>query len=154
MGRKSKRNSNPRPGEKSTKKNQGESSLESQYEKLVEPQTSEKSHQFKLTRIVDRLALSLFEEEDDYENEYDGQELRLLFRTRRYFSCCLCLICGDKCEDIKYRCEECKMVFYCSKRHRTENYEEHKEICLVLTDICIKVFEHAYTYIDIILEKY
>lgn len=85
--------------------------------------------------IIDRLNLSPYHNEDAEEDEY---ELQLEFKPRRYFVSSLCCLCSKICSSFDYPCEDCHMVAYCSSQHRQQHLNLHKELCVVLSDICGK----------------
>ena len=90
--------------------------------------------------IAARLSLPPYRhsEFDEFDDE-DGDELRLVFRARRYFACCLCQLCSKECSDTEFQCESCKLVYYCTHEHRLQDLPNHKELCSVLAEICVKV---------------
>lgn len=90
----------------------------------------------KTITIVDRLGLPLYQSDEPEDEE---SELQLDFRPRPYFVSSLCCVCSKPCNDeSQFKCENCAMVTYCSNEHRQQNLKHHKQLCTVLTEICVK----------------
>lgn len=51
--------------------------------------------------------------------------------TENIFYATLCHVCKEYNEYLK-RCAKCKMVAYCSKKHQTEDWPQHKGLCKII----------------------
>lgn len=85
----------------------------------------------KIIDVFARLNNAFINTKDFCDEEND---IEYNFRPRRIYINGLCLSCLQLCRP-EIRCESCKMVSYCSEKHRMENHNEHKHLCNILTDI-------------------
>ncbi|EFN82414.1 uncharacterized protein LOC105185171 [Harpegnathos saltator] len=69
----------------------------------------------------------------DKEND-DEDILELDFWPRFVFASNLCLVCM---EGSQVTCEFCSMVSYCSDEHKKQDWPKHRNLCKVLTEVCV-----------------
>lgn len=86
--------------------------------------------------IAERLGLAAYHGDDPDDGDEEA-ELQLDFRPRAYFVSGLCYVCSQPGQP-GLTCEDCRMLSYCSAQHRQQSLKQHRQLCAVLGEICLR----------------
>ncbi|XP_076760327.1 uncharacterized protein LOC143428933 [Xylocopa sonorina] len=70
--------------------------------------------------------------DDEGEDESEDESVVMEIRPRFVFVSSLCAVCSRRS---RLFCERCRMVSYCSGKHRTRGLAKHQELCAPLREI-------------------
>ncbi|XP_012280688.1 uncharacterized protein LOC105699874 [Orussus abietinus] len=73
---------------------------------------------------------------ENFPDSDEEDSIELNFRPRFIFVANMCAVCMEICTS-GIICEFCKMVSYCSQKHKEQNRPVHEDLCKILGEICL-----------------
>ncbi|KAI8423447.1 hypothetical protein MSG28_012579 [Choristoneura fumiferana] len=58
------------------------------------------------------------------------------YSFRKVFLQCACHVCKKDLTQSRVPCSYCNLVFYCSQKHKDEDYPQHQALCFAVSTIC------------------